>query len=99
SRGATPRGVQSHRGVEGPRSHAERSARRAGRRPGWSIQSRLGHAEITTTLDVYGHLFPGLDEGLADRLGDARRYSAAFLLLSGSFEVAALPVAETGNTL
>jgi integrase len=32
------------------------------------IQSRLGHASIKTTLDVYGHLFRGLDEAAADAL-------------------------------
>jgi len=34
------------------------------------IQSRLGHASITTTLNTYGHLFEGLDEAAADRLDD-----------------------------
>lgn len=33
-----------------------------------AIQERLGHASITTTLDRYGHLFEGLDEGLARRM-------------------------------
>jgi integrase len=32
------------------------------------IQERLGHASIKTTLDIYGHLFDGLDEAAADRL-------------------------------
>ena len=32
------------------------------------IASRLGHASIRTTLDVYGHLFDGLDDAAADRL-------------------------------
>ncbi len=32
------------------------------------IQSRLGHAKITTTLDTYGHLWDGLDEAAADSL-------------------------------
>jgi integrase len=32
------------------------------------IQARLGHSSITTTLNVYGHLFPSLDERLAERL-------------------------------
>jgi integrase len=32
------------------------------------IQARLGHASIKTTLDVYGHLFDGLDEKAASRL-------------------------------
>jgi integrase len=35
------------------------------------IQNRLGHASIRTTLDTYGHLFDGLDEGVADRLEKA----------------------------
>jgi integrase len=34
------------------------------------IQERLGHSSIRTTLDVYGHLFPSLEERLADRLDD-----------------------------
>ena len=33
-----------------------------------SVQSRLGHASITTTLNVYGHLFESLDADIADRL-------------------------------
>jgi integrase len=32
------------------------------------IQARLGHASITTTLDRYGHLFPSVEEALADAL-------------------------------
>ncbi len=32
------------------------------------IQSRLGHSSIQVTLDIYGHLFEGLDEAAADRL-------------------------------
>ncbi len=39
-------------------------------------QERLGHASITTTLNVYGHLFPSLDEELAGRL-DAMAIAAA----------------------
>ncbi len=62
-----------------------------------AIQARLGHASITTTLNLYGHLFPGLDEDLADRLDDARRNSAAFLLPPGSSEVVTLSGAEAGN--
>jgi integrase len=33
-----------------------------------AIQDRLGHASITTTLDLYGHLLPDVDDQLADRL-------------------------------
>ncbi len=36
------------------------------------ISQRLGHASISTTFDVYGHLFDGLDEATADHL-DAMR--------------------------
>ncbi len=41
------------------------------------IQSRLGHASITTTLNTYGHLFEGLDEAAADRLDDAWKQAPA----------------------
>lgn len=37
-----------------------------------SIQARMGHSSITVTLDRYGHLFPDLDDRLADAL-DALR--------------------------
>jgi integrase len=33
-----------------------------------AIQARLGHSNIAVTLDTYGHLFPSLDEDLAERL-------------------------------
>lgn len=36
------------------------------------IQARLGHSTIVVTFDRYGHLFPGQDEALADRLGEFR---------------------------
>ena len=41
------------------------------------IQERLGHASIKTTLDVYGHLYEGLDEAAADALDEAFRRAAA----------------------
>ena len=41
-----------------------------------TIQVRLGHASISTTLDTYGHLFEGLDEAAADRLDTAVAPSA-----------------------
>ena len=37
-----------------------------------AIQARLGHASITTTLNLYGHLFPSLDVELAERLDEVR---------------------------
>ena len=35
-----------------------------------AIQSRMGHSSITMTLDRYGHLFPELDEAIAEGLDD-----------------------------
>jgi integrase len=32
------------------------------------LMERLGHSSIRTTLDLYGHLLPGLDEAAADAL-------------------------------
>lgn len=37
------------------------------------IQTRLGHASITTTMNVYGHLLPSLDERLTVGLDEAYR--------------------------
>jgi integrase len=34
------------------------------------LQEILGHASITTTLDLYGHLYPGDMDRYADRLDD-----------------------------
>lgn len=40
------------------------------------VAARLGHDDIRTTLQTYGHLFPGRDEKAADALDDfARRIS------------------------
>lgn len=33
-----------------------------------AIMERLGHSSITISLNVYGHLFPNLDEALTDGL-------------------------------
>lgn len=41
------------------------------------ISKRLGHASISTTYDVYGHLFEGRDAEAADKLDHARARSAA----------------------
>jgi hypothetical protein len=35
------------------------------------MQEITGHASITTTLDLYGHLYPGEMDRYADRLNDA----------------------------
>lgn len=40
------------------------------------IQEWLGHASITVTMDVYGHLFPSLNAALASRLDDVFRVAA-----------------------
>lgn len=35
------------------------------------IQARLGHSSPSVTLEVYGHLFPGIDEAAAERLTES----------------------------
>ena len=41
------------------------------------LQAHLGHASITTTLNVYGHLFPNLGERLGERLDAVYRRTLA----------------------
>jgi integrase len=48
------------------------------------LQEILGHASITTTLDLYGHLYPGDMDKYADRLGDAAATEATALSSSGT---------------
>ena len=43
-----------------------------------SIQALLGHSSITTTLDRYGHLLPGMDEALAERMDEVGRSASTF---------------------
>jgi integrase len=38
-----------------------------------AIQERLGHSDISVTLNLYGHLFPSLEEHLTDALDDLWR--------------------------
>jgi integrase len=40
------------------------------------LQEILGHASITTTLELYGHLYPGDMDKYADRLGDTAEDAA-----------------------
>ena len=35
------------------------------------LQEIMGHASITATLDLYGHLYPGEMDQYADRLNEA----------------------------
>jgi hypothetical protein len=44
-----------------------------------AISARLGHTSVSMTLDVYGHLFPNLDEDLAAKLDFARDSPARLL--------------------
>ena len=39
------------------------------------LQEIMGHASITTTLDLSGHLYPGEMDRYADRLNEAARMS------------------------
>jgi len=43
------------------------------------IAKRLGHVSVRTVLDVYGHLYEGLDERAADALDDlTNRWGVGF---------------------
>ena len=41
------------------------------------LQEIMGHASITTILDLYGHLYPGEMDRYADRLDEAAADSDA----------------------
>jgi integrase len=35
------------------------------------VQEMLGHASVAITLDVYSHVLPGMDDGLAATMDEA----------------------------
>lgn len=37
------------------------------------VQERLGHANIATTMDLYTHVMPGMQDGAASRVDAALR--------------------------
>ena len=37
------------------------------------VSERLGHASIKTTMDLYGHLYEGVDEAAAEALDALHR--------------------------
>lgn len=53
-----------------------RSIGRPAHRSAPSREEWLGHKSITVTIDVYGHLFPSLNEALAERLDEVFRRAA-----------------------
>ena len=58
------------------------------------VAKRMGHADATMVLRVYGHLFDKSGEGLGDRV-EARR-AAARARRAGTGNVVALPTSHTG---
>lgn len=56
-----------------------------------AIQERLGHSSITVTMDVYGHLFPALNEALTDRLDDVFRSARVLPESPTTSAIVALP--------
>jgi integrase len=60
-----------------------------------AIQARAGHASISVTLDTYGHLFPGQDEELADRLDELANNSGGFLVGTDSQTIRPFPTKKT----
>lgn len=68
-------------GLEGATFHALRHSQGAllveqGEHP-LVIARRLGHTSVRTVLDIYGHLFEGFDQEVADRLDETVRNSGA----------------------
>jgi len=49
------------------------------------LQEIMGHASITTTLDLYGHLYPGDMDRYADRLDSAADDAADDVSSSGTW--------------
>ncbi len=58
-----------------------------------TVQRRLGHKDIRTTLQLYGHLFPEQDDILTGRLDELRERARVSKLCPD--EGAALPVADS----
>jgi integrase len=55
------------------------------------LQEIMGHASITTTLDLYGHLYPGEMDRYADRLNEAAG------MMSGMTDAAKMRPDGTGD--
>jgi integrase len=48
------------------------------------VQERLGHASITVTSDIYGHVIPGMHRETADRFAERlERQSREAMLTDG----------------
>lgn len=62
-------GIEREVRIHDLRHTAVALAIRAGAHPK-AIQSRMGHASITITLDRYGHLYEDMDDQIAERLDD-----------------------------
>ena len=56
-----------------------------------TVQRRLGHKDITTTFQLYGHLFPEQDDVLTARLDDLRARVSKARPVAGMEVVTALP--------
>jgi integrase len=58
-----------------------------------TVQRRLGHKDIRTTLQLYGHLFPEQDDMLTGRLDELRERARVSKVCPD--EIVRLPVTET----
>lgn len=57
------------------------------------IMERLGHKDITTTMNVYGHLFPALEEKMVEGLDELGRRVRNAPAATSSSDVHELPLA------
>jgi hypothetical protein len=62
-----------------------------------TVQRRLGHKVVCTTLQLYGHLFPEKAECLTARLNELRERSLVSKMCPD--EVARFPAAATKKSL
>ena len=49
-----------------------------------TIAARLGHKSVRTVLDVYGHIYEGIDEAAADRLEEVISHHLAASVRPGA---------------
>ena len=87
-------------GIEGVRFHDLRHTAVAmaiaeGAHPK-TIQARMGHASVQITLDRYGHLFPELDQAVAEGLD--RTFRAALSVIDGGLSGGPRDTARTQET-
>ncbi|TFH65668.1 MAG: site-specific integrase [Candidatus Zixiibacteriota bacterium] len=63
------------------------------------IQNQLGHASATTTLDRYGHLFPGMQKEAAERLDETVFGNSVSKMLANTPERGLPPIKKPSEVI